>query len=859
VSTLWFVLLVGCSEGVAPGSFRAVVQDRDGDGIPTAADCDDDNVQVYPGAAEACDGIDNNCNGEIDEGVTQGRFADADGDGFGDPLAALPGCDEDEGVVFNALDCDDTNPDILPGADEICDAIDNDCDGAIDEGVTMIVYPDGDGDGAGDPTLPMPACEVQTGFAARGDDCDDGDEAVHPLADERCDGIDNDCDLLVDEDDAVDAPTWYEDLDEDGYGEAEVIACEAPPRTSPLGGDCNDGDVTINPGILVDRCDNLIDDDCDGLVDNDCPVEHCGPVNVDETWEPGPVHLVTCDVYVAGSTQPVLEIADGALVLFEPGTELRSGHPGFAGELRMNGENQGITLMSAAAQPAPGDWRGLVYTSWDVGSRMRGVTVAHAGGGDAPASIEIGQTNLRIADSIITEGATNGIHVGRSGTVEVHDTELSGHAGNGLSTGGGYLAVGDGSTFTGNLVTGNGGAPMLIRAADVAQLSASSRFSGNHDDRIIVTQGTVDTNARWEALDVPYFLQKGLAVGGGSGIELVLSDGVVLQFAWNEGISVGNSFGGLRVEGTTAGVRMESEQGDAGQPGDWLGLTFALNATVAEIEGLTLRHGGGNGVGGINVAGVDLEMTASAVVDNAGHGIFVRSGSSLGLRDSEIRGNLGDGIRAEGDLSELARPSFTDNEVTGNGGVPLGLPAISVAEVDATNQLTGNGDDRIVVFADSVTRGGTWLDHGLPLSMTGLVRIGGAGQPVITIDAGVELFFAPEAGFQAGLSGSGGLRALGTTGAPVRFDSAQPAPAPGDWQGIEFWGNCVDSDVVLSNVEVRHAGANGKGAVQFAGCDGMVSDSMVVGSSSYGVYRQNGAAPTLMSVTYMNNAQGDVF
>ncbi len=128
------------------------------------------------------------------------------------------------------------------------------------------------------------------------EDCDDEDPAVHPDAEERCDGIDNDCDDTVDED-AVDAATWYADADGDGYGDNEAIttACEQPSGHVEDATDCDDADATVNPGAVdipdgvdndcsgeVDEeaCDDGVDNDGDGLLDcedGDCiDAEICG-------------------------------------------------------------------------------------------------------------------------------------------------------------------------------------------------------------------------------------------------------------------------------------------------------------------------------------------------------------------------------------------------------------------------------------------------------------------------------------------------------------------------------------------------------------------------------------------------------
>ena len=93
--------------------------------------CDDNNVMVGPWCDESCNGIDDNCNESIDEGVEDTYYRDADEDGWGDASAQESACDAPSGYVALAGDCDDTNPSAWVGAPEACgDGVDQDCDGA---------------------------------------------------------------------------------------------------------------------------------------------------------------------------------------------------------------------------------------------------------------------------------------------------------------------------------------------------------------------------------------------------------------------------------------------------------------------------------------------------------------------------------------------------------------------------------------------------------------------------------------------------------------------------------------------------------------------------------------------------------
>ena len=185
------MVLQACNHDVS-----VIRRDDDGDSW-YGEDCNDHDPNIYPGAPEICDGVDNNCDGQIDEDLTQIRFPDGDGDGFGDGSQGEEVCGEPSGFVDDATDCDDLDAAIHPDATEVCDSVDNNCDGQIDEELAQTWYADSDDDGHGDPEAPRDFCEdPQDDFVQEpADDCDDTDADVYPGAPEFCgDDIDQDCD-----------------------------------------------------------------------------------------------------------------------------------------------------------------------------------------------------------------------------------------------------------------------------------------------------------------------------------------------------------------------------------------------------------------------------------------------------------------------------------------------------------------------------------------------------------------------------------------------------------------------------------------------------------------------------------------
>lgn len=257
--------------GTALTSFNIYTPDQDLDGHTDQQaggdDCDDSRADIYPGATEVCDGLDQNCNGQIDEGLENPWYADTDGDGFGDPNHVISQCAEPLGFITDHSDCDDTRSDTYPAAPETCDATDQNCDGQIDEGLSVWWFADTDGDSFGNLNNASYQCAAPPGFIADNTDCDDRQNTIYPGAPEICDGLDQNCDGQID--DGLDLP-WYADTDGDGFGDPNhiVYQCAASAGLVADNSDCNDTEVTIHPnGIEI--CDpNNTDENCDGLADD---------------------------------------------------------------------------------------------------------------------------------------------------------------------------------------------------------------------------------------------------------------------------------------------------------------------------------------------------------------------------------------------------------------------------------------------------------------------------------------------------------------------------------------------------------------------------------------------------------------
>lgn len=617
-------------------------------------------------------------------------YADADGDGYGDPAVGALACEQPDGHAGNAADCDDRSAAASPGATEVCDGLDNDCNGAVDDDAAdaQTFHVDGDGDGYGDPEVTILSCDqpADTTTVELATDCDDADASSNPGGEEVCDGADNDCDgvedfgrrvpddhaTIQDAIDALDAGdpiciqagthTGLIDLSGkdhflwgaggaagttiDGDGLGPVVTVQNGENAILQGLTITGGVADQGAGVLVLASALTLDQV--SLSGNSCTAEECEGVGLyAESAE-----LQLQDTHITDNLATVSEDADGVGLFAQNGT-LRALDASFSSNRVESGESAEVSGVGAFIVGVASEMDGVVVSA-------NGFDGKGAVGGLGLTVIEgsLSATDLAVDDNLLG-GATAAL------------SEIYGV--------GAYLVEVDlridGGSFSRNIVetttaqsSGVYGVGVLVAACDVAfkdvvvednvaelvafsTLAVGSVFSTH-------TDGTWEGGAiRGNEIDLE-------ATSGGAEI-----DGIGLALDAGEMV-----FTGVAIDDNT-GVATGSE-GSAGFGG---GASFALGAseTVAfkggSFSGNHLTVGDAASGGGFLASGGSLGVSRTWIADNtveatevAGGGVW-SDAHSFGMSNVIVAGNMAQGAVSGGGLAS-------------GGGVVLGSADSSGAD-----------------------------------------------------------------------------------------------------------------------------------------------------------------------------------
>jgi hypothetical protein len=579
--------------------------------VADATDCDDSDADVHPGADEWCDGVDNDCDGSVDEDTAVDAttwYADADGDGYGSAGRTTRACSAPAGYAANDTDCDDTAPDAHPGGTETCNGEDDDCDGSVDEGATdtSTFYADDDGDGFGDATDSVEACSAPAGYVADDTDCKDNAPAINPAATEVCDSLDNDCDGSVDEGVTT---TWYIDADLDGYGSSASTreSCTEPAGYADNDDDCDDSDDSAWPG--APEVHDGVDNDCDG--------------DVDESW------------WVGNGNDGALSVAAGSTLAWSAGNPVST----------ISGANVTVTgLVTVAA----GDEVLLINSHGSDGRHSR------------VGNYEFLEVDS-VAGQVITLTSAPSVTFGETSNASLagQDVQLV-HVGNYTD-----VTLGASATLTTAAWDGSSGGVIAFRATGTVTLGSDARITVDELGFAGGTTGTAynrdgyqgesyagdgdgnlppDSTGYYGNYAAGYYLANygggGAMITGGGGNH---GGGATAGDAWYPGVypeaAAGDSYGDSDLDTMffgSGGAGVWYGSSSPGSGGDGAGLIFiaAENVDITSASSITAvggttsawttgtwTYGAGGGAGGtIWVIAGDLDAPADAFDATGGYG-----------------------------------------------------------------------------------------------------------------------------------------------------------------------------------------------------------------------------------------------
>ena len=630
-----------CANGVDNGlTFANYYVDGDGDGfgasnssavssctpvtgrVTNNGDCNDGNPAVKPMAAELCNGADDNCNSQTDEGLTfVNYYPDGDGDGRGSSSAPpINSCEPVAGRVTNNDDCNDANAGINPTRPEVCNGLDDDCDGPADEGLpTQNYWLDFDRDGFGASTgSPTASCGPVTNHVTNNGDCNDNAAAVRPDASELCNGVDDNCDMQIDN--GVMSQNYYVDSDGDGFGASGSVpqsSCMAVAGRVTSSSDCKDMNAAIRP-TASEICNGL-DDDCDTQTDEGLTVLTYYPdVDGDGYGATGALSQQSC-APVPGKVTNNTDCNDSNLNVRPGATEtcngvdddcaggIDNGLPTTAYYLDGDGDGFGAGTGVLSCGPVSGRVSNNADCN-DGSSAIRptateicnGIDDNCAGGADegnpgGGAACSTGQSGVCAAGTLRCQSATVSCVRNVAPSTEVCnslDDDCDGTTDEGFTGLGNSCSAGQGSCLRTGINVCNGGGTAVVCSATAGAPTAAACDGVDNDcdgviDEPVLTSTTNVGATAWSDIEVrPYYYSAGSCAGGATGTGTdALAGGALVMAGGSSGISFQRlDTSGAPVGGATQVTSLTYSDVDFAQAGDGFVVGGIWSSNNAEID-----------------------------------------------------------------------------------------------------------------------------------------------------------------------------------------------------------------------------------------------------------------------------------
>lgn len=502
-------------------------------------------------------------------------------------------------------------------------------------------------------------------------------------------------------------------------------------------------------------------------------------------------------------------IAENSQLTLDPGVAIRMG----ATRMVVNGTLSApgtstlpISITSAQATPAPGDWMGILFNSTAGASSLSYVTLSHAGRSSLVyahaeyryATVYLDTCNPAFDHCTISQSAVNGVEMYAS-TATFANGVIQNCGGNAFKAEAGSRPLISNASLTGNGTASSGYYTVLTDASSVPNPSQVT-FANNRLQGVQIKGGTLGADATWEnwAANAPYVVTAD--VNTGEGVKLTIEQGTVIKVSG----ALFRFFGPVVADGTPSAITFTSvnddsisgdSNGDSGAnlpaAGDWKGIYLGSTAAQTLFNHCNFRYAGANNLGYLHAEYVysalyadscPFTITNSVVANSAGNGVTLWSSPAV-IRDNQFQDFEANSYAVRlVNVSEGVIPAMSGNTTAGTGILGVSIPGGTMSNTNTWNKPGAN----FPYFLNSeltLAESGQWnLDPG--------VTIKSANQRILLY---------------------GNLQALGTVAEPVVFTSRNAAPAPGDWRGIYFGETAGRS--LLRQTKVSYAGQNNVGYI----------------------------------------------
>lgn len=517
--------------------------------------------------------------------------------------------------------------------------------------------------------------------------------------------------------------------------------------------------------------------------------------------------VLPADCYLVNGN---LDVEEGANLTLSPGTVLSFGagdslNVSAGGSLTAEGTPE-APIVFTAQDPTPGFWDGIEFTfSNSSRNRLDNVIVEYGGGDVDEANIHLFSSGSNISrvsirNSIVRNSAAVGVEIDNDSIVEA---------------------------FENNFITNNE-IPIEVATNNVPDLSSGLVLTGNTNDWIEVTGGTLEVAGTWQNHSVPYRVAN-LTLDE----TMTVAAGVVLEFSANDGLNV-SSDGALQAVGTAA--MPITFTGIDKTPGFWDGVAFTFSGSLSNrLEHVIIEYGG------------------SASNENAN--LFLFSTSTLSVRlianNVTVQHSVADGIHIDEFtiLSQFDNITSTLNERAAN------INAEVVGSLGENLSFTGNAEDVIFVPNGDIARNESWNDHGVPYVVDGIDVV----DTNLVVNPGVQMLM--QSGASINVARDASLTIMGSAINPVSITGLEQLP--GFWTGIRYSSSNSPNNSI-DNAVIRHGGSS-QGLVNMI-CGSTspsrlsISNTLIADSATLGIRTSSDSCILQLdaSVTFSNNADGNL-